>query len=205
MYKIISETGAEIGMTDAPVFIRLSPNGCYVECAAADAAGIAFAGTPYHLFGKDALEGSKDTVLLLEIDAGKELKAAAETGGILFVTLAEAGNIDDTTAGEHADMFAVWAISVHYQPGNIRRYGGKLYRCLQAHTSQESWTPDAAPSLWVAIADPTEQFPAWSQPIGAMDAYSKGAQVSHKDKHWVSDVDNNVWEPGVYGWAEQQK
>lgn len=102
-------------------------------------------------------------------------------------------------------MFAPWAVPVNYQPGNIRRYGGKLYRCLQAHISQESWTPDAAPSLWVAIADPMEQFPAWNQPIGAMDAYPKGAQVSHKDRHWISDVDNNVWEPGVYGWTEQQE
>jgi hypothetical protein len=27
-------------------------------------------------------------------------------------------------------------------------------------------------------------------------------KVSHNDKHWVSDYDNNVWEPGVFGWTE---
>jgi hypothetical protein len=30
-----------------------------------------------------------------------------------------------------------------------------------------------------------------------------GAKVSHNGKHWISDVDNNVWEPGVYGWSEE--
>ena len=40
------------------------------------------------------------------------------------------------------------------------------------------------------------------QPTGAQDAYAKGAKVSHNGKHWVSTADNNVWEPGVYGWDE---
>lgn len=35
------------------------------------------------------------------------------------------------------------------------------------------------------------------------DAYMAGDKVTHNDKHWVSDVDNNVWEPSVYGWSEQ--
>ena len=43
------------------------------------------------------------------------------------------------------------------------------------------------------------------QPQGAADAYPKGAKVSHptSDRHWISDVDANVWMPGVYGWTEQ--
>lgn len=42
----------------------------------------------------------------------------------------------------------------------------------------------------------------WIQPTGATDAYPAGAKVSHNSKHWISDVDNNVWEPGVFGWSE---
>lgn len=38
--------------------------------------------------------------------------------------------------------------------------------------------------------------------VGAHDAYSKDAKVSHNGKHWTSTVDSNVWEPGVYGWTE---
>ena len=33
-------------------------------------------------------------------------------------------------------------------------------------------------------------------------AYSMGDKVSHNSKHWKSTVNNNVWEPGVYGWEE---
>ena len=80
---------------------------------------------------------------------------------------------------------------------------GLLYRCVQAHTSQATWTPEAAASLWTRIADPTQEWPEWIQPTGAHNAYAKGAKVSHNGKHWISDVDANVWEPGVYGWTEQ--
>lgn len=44
----------------------------------------------------------------------------------------------------------------------------------------------------------------WQQPEGAHDAYKKGAEVSHKGSVWTSDVDNNVWEPGVYGWTKKE-
>ena len=131
-----------------------------------------------------------------------ELLSAQSAAAITFVTLCETGTIDTVTASEHTELFSPWAYPVDYKTGNIRAHGGKLYRCLQNHTSQETWTPDAAPSLWVGISDPAEEWPAWSQPVGSTDAYAKGAQVSHNGKHWTSDVDANVWEPGVYGWTE---
>ena len=85
-----------------------------------------------------------------------------------------------------------------------RRHGETLYKCIIAHTSQSDWTPDVAVSLWVRANDPGEEWPEWVQPTGASDAYAKGAKVSHNERHWISDVDNNVWEPGVYGWGEAQ-
>ena len=85
---------------------------------------------------------------------------------------------------------------------NKKRIARLLYKCLQAHTSQADWTPDTAVSLWVSISDPAEEWPEWSQPLGAHDAYEQGAKVSHNGKHWISDVAANVWEPGVYGWTE---
>ena len=121
---------------------------------------------------------------------------------IAFVTLAELGSIDDVTAGEHAEAFAEWEPGVFYKTGSIRRFGDGLYRCVQEHTSQEDWTPDTAVSLWVSISDPTEEWPEWTQPVGAHDTYNMGDKVSHQDKHWISEVDGNVWEPGVYGWSE---
>lgn len=101
-------------------------------------------------------------------------------------------------------MYDEWsAESVAYVLDDIRQYNGLLYRCVQAHTSQATWTPEDAPSLWTRIADPAQEWPEWIQPTGAHNAYAKGAKVSHNGKHWISDVDANVWEPGVYGWTEQ--
>lgn len=121
---------------------------------------------------------------------------------IAFVVLAESGSIDDVTASEQATLFSEWVPGVKYAVGQLRRYGDTLYRCVQEHTSQEGWDPDKAASLWSATSDPAEEWPEWSQPIGAHDAYSAGAKVSHDGKHWTSDLDGNVWEPGVSGWTE---
>lgn len=121
---------------------------------------------------------------------------------IAFVVLAETGQIDAVTAAEQSTLFAEWVPGVKYTVGNLRQYGGVLYRCVQDHTSQEGWEPDKATSLWAVTSDPAEEWPAWSQPVGAQDAYSAGAKVSHNGKHWTSDLDGNVWEPGVFGWTE---
>ena len=197
----INRGGESIGMTEVPNYIKQTENGCYNLCPEPEASGIVFEGKVYHLRDRPALEGV-DTIMLEETDAGTEIVKATEAGGIMFVTMAEAGQIDDTTAAEHADLFAPWAYPINYKAGNIRRYGDKLYRCVKDHTSQEDWTPEAAASLWTITADPAEEWPAWSQPVGAHDAYNAGAKVSHQDKHWTSDQDGNVWEPGVYGWTE---
>lgn len=129
-------------------------------------------------------------------------KGSEATLSIAFVTMAESGSIDDITASEHLEMFAPWASNVAYSANALREYDGALYRCVQAHTSQDDWTPDAVPALWTKVADPNEEYPAWSQPVGAHDAYAAADTVSHKDKKWTSVADGNVWEPGVYGWEE---
>mgnify|MGYP000066744587 FL=1 len=200
MYRIIKD-GANIGLTENLNYIKQAENGCYVLCPEPDASGIVFAGTVYHLLGRDTLDGA-ETVSLEETDAGTEITKSNEAGGIVFVTMAEAGSIDPVTAAEHADLFAEWTYPVNYKTGQIRRYKGNLYKCVKDHTSQEDWAPDTAHSLWSLTADPSEEWPEWIAPIGAHDAYPLGAKVSHKEKHWTSTVANNVWEPGVYGWEE---
>lgn len=101
-----------------------------------------------------------------------------------------------------AVLFDSWKIDTPYSVGIIVRYQENLYKCVQAHTSQADWTPSATPALWARISDPTQEWPEWIQPTGAHDAYAKGDKVSHNGKHWVSDVDGNVWEPGVSQWTE---
>ena len=112
--------------------------------------------------------------------------------------------VTDDVALTIPNIYPEWsANSVAYKLNEKVRYNELLYKCLNAHTSQASWTPTDAPSLWVRIDDPAEEWPEWRQPTGATDAYAKGAKVSHNSKHWVSNTENNVWEPGVYGWDEQ--
>lgn len=111
-------------------------------------------------------------------------------------------SLTDTEALTGVELFPHWDDSADYATGDRVSYSGILYKCLQNHTAQPSWTPDVSPSLWVRVDDPGEEWPEWRQPAGATDAYAKGAKVSHNEKHWISDVDGNVWEPGVYGWTE---
>lgn len=114
-----------------------------------------------------------------------------------------AKSLSDADAFGGKELFDFWSgDGVEYEAGGRRREGEELYKCLQAHTSQKTWKPSVSPSLWVRIDDPSQEWPEWVQPTGGTDAYPMGAKVSHNDKHWVSDYDNNVWEPGVFGWHE---
>ena len=112
-------------------------------------------------------------------------------------------SLDDTDALDGMELFDWWKPSEYYEMGDRRRYGDKLYKCNQAHTSQEIYPPDIVPALWSEISDPSVEWPEWKQPQGAHDAYEKGAKVSHMEKHWISEIDANVYEPGVYGWIEK--
>lgn len=120
-----------------------------------------------------------------------------------------AADADAMTADELAacmPLFDGWdGGGIAYAVGDIVAYGGALYRCVQAHTSQAGWTPDASRALWTPMglsADGPEAVPEWVQPTGAHDAYPQGAHVMHGGVEWVSDMDGNVWEPGVSGWTQ---
>jgi len=111
-------------------------------------------------------------------------------------------SLDDTDALKAVELFPEWSATAHYDVDQRVRYDGVLYRCLQMHDAQEGWTPTSAVSLWakVLIPDP-EVIPEWEQP-DSTNPYMKGDKVTHNGKTWVSDIDGNVWEPGVYGWSE---
>lgn len=112
------------------------------------------------------------------------------------------GTLDDETAVAIASLFENWVPGQYYEAGLRLQYNGKLYRVVQAHTSQADWTPGIVPALYTEVSNPGEEWPEWRQPTGAQDAYNQGDKVSHNEKHWICNVDGNVWEPGVYGWDE---
>ena len=107
---------------------------------------------------------------------------------------------DDETALTGIALYPVWSSGISVSVNDRYQYNDKLYKCVQAHTTQADWTPDVTPALWVEVS--LDEFPEWKQPAGAHDAYAKGDKVKHNDKKWESTVDANVWEPGVYGWSE---
>lgn len=115
-------------------------------------------------------------------------------------SLAEA--LDDEAALEVPELFQNWQVDKIYEVGARVRYENILYKCLQSHTSQSTWTPIDTSSLWarVLIPDP-ETIPEWVQP-DSTNPYMKGDKVTHNGKTWICNIDNNVWEPGVYGWDE---
>ena len=106
--------------------------------------------------------------------------------------------LDDETALTGVELFPMWAIGRAYATGDRAQYGGTLYKCVQAHTSQSDWTPDATPALWVVVS--IDEYPEWVQPTGAHDAYNTGDKVSYNGKHYVCTIDGNAYAPDVYGW-----
>lgn len=113
-------------------------------------------------------------------------------------------SLPDEDALEAVELFPMWQTDTAYALDVRVRYGDKLYRCVQAHTSQAEWTPDVTPALWTEVAKPGE-IPVWRQPTGAQDAYMSGDRVLYPDRGdavYESTMDYNVYAPDVTGWKE---
>lgn len=128
------------------------------------------------------------------LNGAKKLRAAMTSAGAILT---------DEQALTVSIIYPIWdGNSTTYSVGDRVLYNSILYKCLQAHTSQATWTPTDAPSLWAKVLIPTPGvIPDWEQP-SSTNPYSKGDKVKHNGKIWISDIDGNVWEPGVYGWTE---
>lgn len=59
--------------------------------------------------------------------------------------------LDDETALSGVELFPMWEIGMAYAVDDRVQHGGTLYKCVQAHTSQADWTPDATPALYTVI------------------------------------------------------
>lgn len=87
-----------------------------------------------------------------------------------------------------------------YPEGFVVLHKGKTWRSL---VPNNVWQP---PVNWretfLTPPNGAPKYPAWVQPTGAGDAYKLGDRVQHAGKNWESTYNNNVWEPGVFGWVE---
>lgn len=113
------------------------------------------------------------------------------------------GAASDDSALEAVAIYPDWnGNGVAYTTGERVIDNEVLYKVLQSHTSQPDWMPHVAPSLFTKVlTSDTDEILPWEQPEST-NPYMTGDKVTHNDKTWVSIVDNNVWEPGVYGWEE---
>ena len=111
-------------------------------------------------------------------------------------------SLTDEDALDGMELFPAWAADTSYALNVRVRYGEKLYKCVQSHTSQIGWEPPNVPALWTEVAKPGE-IPVWKQPTGAQDVYNTGDRVWYPERNttmYESIIDNNSWAPDVYGW-----
>ena len=133
-----------------------------------------------------------------------DILTASDLSAIAFVCLAQSEALDDTTIIEHPEVFPEWDENWTGKRGTIVLRNGILYRSIHDVGPGQNTDPAETPSMWTRIGSPEEPYHEWRQPIGAHDAYALGDIVIHNGKYYVSIVDNNIWEPGVYGWEETE-
>ena len=112
--------------------------------------------------------------------------------------------LTDDQAAEVPDLYKAWEPGKAYEACERVTYDGTLYKVSQAHTSQETWSPDVAVSLFTEIL-PGQGGTAvgeWEQPIGNKGLYNTGDRCRYKGVIYESVIDNNSWSPEAYpaGW-----
>lgn len=161
-----------------------------------------------------AIRALESNVATAQQTAQAAMETAQETGAnpqvATFARMqlpAMAATMTDEQAISVSTLWPEWsADSVSYKVDDVVQHADHLWRCEQAHTSQESWTPDAAPSLWSQIDIAGDGVDVWTQPTGAHNAYNVGDRVHYptaSDPIYVSTIDGNVWAPDAYpqGWT----
>ena len=127
-----------------------------------------------------------------------------ETDAAVALAKIQAQELDDAVAVKVPALYDEWSgDGVEYKQGDRCRFQGNLVKCLQAHTSQADWAPNAAPSLWALILPGQDgsgvEVGVWVQP-DSTNGYQRGDRVIHNGHLWESEYDgDNVWEPGQVG------
>lgn len=177
----MSKEGVFAGYADSVVSIRLHENGSYVPCADDEADGFCakmareltteddesitgMVDTVYCFNGK-VMHGDEPIGSFEQINGAAQLMNSENTVTALVgqsitpqraarlrpMIEAAATSLPDSDAATAVELFPKWVYPVSYIEGNRVSDGGKLYKCQQAHTSQEGWKPSTTPALWVVI------------------------------------------------------
>ena len=110
---------------------------------------------------------------------------------------------DDAVALTLQEFYDIWKAGETYNVGRYLQYENTLYKVLQEHTSQETWAPNVATSIYAKVlVDPSgETILDWEQP-DSTNAYMTGDKVRFEGAVYVCIVNNNIWSPTAYpaGW-----
>lgn len=147
---------------------------------------------------KAQLMEQKDTLLMAMLTGTDTAPVVANYAVMLT-------SVDDSVAEKIPEVFPAWdGNSKEYKMGDRVQYNSVLYKVLQDHTSQSTWTPTDAPSLFAKVLTSTDGTPQeWQQP-DSTNGYKTGDRVIYNGKIYESTIDNNVWSPEAYpsGWQE---
>ncbi len=139
--------------------------------------------------------------------AQDELKARGAADAAALAARAVSGDADGTELTASQDTIPTWRQRDFSQVpvGTPYKWNGVVYKLWQQHdaTSQPSWTPDQAVSLWDVChtTDPAMAGP-YVAPQGTRGLYQKGECCTYQEQIYVSLIDDNSWAPDAYpeGW-----
>ena len=108
----------------------------------------------------ELIELTSDEIAAMESESAKFEAAertrpltADEVTRMLIAKQINTLSADDNTALQMLEFYPEWTADVDYPVDYKVQHGGKLWRCVQAHTSQAGWEPENAASLWTEICE----------------------------------------------------
>jgi hypothetical protein len=99
----------------------------------------------------EEIAAMKKEAVVIAMNERKRSLSVSDVSEMLIKQQINSLVVDDNTALRMVNFYPEWATNVSYAVGFKVQYNGKLYRVVQAHTSQEGWQPTTALSLWEQI------------------------------------------------------
>lgn len=129
----------------------------------------------------------------------------SEASRLLIAQQINSLSVDDSTALRMLEFYPEWAADTAYPAGHKVQRGGKLWRCVQAHTAQTSWEPENTPALWEEICESHAGTLADPIPYSGNMALTAGLYYVQDDVIYLCtrDTINPVYNPlaelvGIY-------
>ena len=101
----------------------------------------------------DEIAAMQEAAAQAEAEEKRRLLSFSEVQEMLVRQQINTLTVDDNTALRMVEFYPEWSAGQAYTAGYKAHRGGKLWRCLQAHTAQTGWEPENAASLWTEICE----------------------------------------------------